>query len=255
MSLREPFAALEGTTAVVTGSARGIGLEVARALHSLGLSVVIVDRDADEIENALTAFGRTNVLGVTADLTEEDGHDAIDAALRELAPLSIWVNNAGIVSHQFSQTVDRASFEQVVRTNTWSAIRGSQTAFANMQHEGERAIVNITSLVIDKTIPERVSYAASKAALASVTKYAALDWAPYGIRVNAVAPGYIETRLTAWPADDPRQLAKQTSLASIPMGRFGQPEDIAKAVLFLASPLASYVTGETIFVDGGWHVT
>jgi NAD(P)-dependent dehydrogenase (short-subunit alcohol dehydrogenase family) len=123
-----------------------------------------------------------------------------------------------------------------------------------MQHDGPRAIVTITSLVVDKTVQDRLSYAASKAALVSATRYAAAEWGASGIRVNAVSPGYIDTRLTDWPADDPRQVAKQKSLQEIPLARFGQPEDVAAAVLFLASPLAAYVTGVTLFVDGGWSL-
>ena len=262
-SLREPFDALEGTTAVVTGAARGIGLEIARTLAEVGLGLVLVDRDADELavaadELAGTDGGRETrrrPVCVGADLTTETGQAAISTALDELPPLSVWVNNAGTVSHQLSHDVDQETFEAVLRNNTWSAVRGARTAYTHMQHAGERAIVNVVSLVVVKAVPERLSYAASKAALETATRYMALDWGGAGIRVNAVSPGYIETRLTAWSAEDPRQLAKQASLRSIPMARFGQPEDVARVVLFLSSPLAAYVTGTTVYVDGGWHVT
>jgi NAD(P)-dependent dehydrogenase (short-subunit alcohol dehydrogenase family) len=255
MTWREPFAELAGTTAVVTGAARGIGLAIATVLHEVGLTVVLVDRDAEELDGAVAGFGGDRAVPVIADLTTEEGHLGIDAALQALPQLSVWVNNAGTVSHQLAEDVDQASFEQVLRINAWGAVRGSQTAFRHMQHDGSRAIVTITSLVVEKTVRERLSYAASKAALTSASRYAAAEWGASGIRVNAVSPGYIETRLTAWPADDPRQVAKQQSLRSIPLARFGQPEDIAAAVLFLASPLASYVTGVTLFVDGGWSLT
>lgn len=261
MSVRDPFATLQGTTGVVTGAARGIGLEIARALHEAGLVVVLADLDAAELEVAVADLraaaraGGGSVVPVACDLTTEDGHAALAAALEGLPPLSSWVNNAGVVSHQLTQDVDQDTFERVLRTNAWAPLRGSRTAFAHMQHDGPRAVVNVTSLVLDKTVPERTTYAASKAALASLTRYAAADWGPHGIRVNAVAPGYIDTRLTAWAEDDPRYAAKQRSLAQIPLGRFGQPQDVAHAVLLLLSPLAAYVTGETLFVDGGWALT
>jgi NAD(P)-dependent dehydrogenase (short-subunit alcohol dehydrogenase family) len=253
MTWREPFAQLAGTTAVVTGAARGIGLAVVDALHDVGLTVVLVDRDAEELQRVVAE--RAGAVGVVADLTTEEGHQGLDAALDGLPPLSAWVNNAGTVSHQPAESVDQATFEHVMRTNTWSAVRGSQTAFRRMQHDGPRAIVTITSLVVEKSVRDRLSYAASKAALTSATRYAAAEWGSSGIRVNAVSPGYIETRLTAWPPEDPRQVAKQQSLRAIPLARFGQPEDIAAAVLFLASPMAAYVTGVTLFVDGGWSLT
>jgi NAD(P)-dependent dehydrogenase (short-subunit alcohol dehydrogenase family) len=255
VSLRTPFEALAGTTAVVTGAARGIGLEIARSFADLGQTVVLADLDAVELHAAAAALPDGLGIPVIADLTSDEGHRAIDAALAGRPPLTVWVNNAGTVSHQAVEVVDQVTFERVLRNNAWSAIRGAQTAFAHMQHDGDRAIVNITSLVIEKAVPERLSYATSKAALANATRYAAAEWGPRGIRVNAVSPGYIDTRLTAWPADDPRQVAKQQSLRSIPLARFGQPEDVAQAVIFLASPLAAYITGVTLFVDGGWSLT
>lgn len=116
---------------------------------------------------------------------------------------------------------------------------------------GDRAIVNITSLVVDKAIPDRLSYAASKAALQSITRYAASEWGRHGIRVNAISPGYVDTRLTRWADDDPRMVAKRQTLATLPLPRAGTVEDIANAVLFLASDEARYITGVTLPVDGG----
>jgi NAD(P)-dependent dehydrogenase (short-subunit alcohol dehydrogenase family) len=112
----------------------------------------------------------------------------------------------------------------------------------------------VCSLTTERVLPDRLSYATSKAALESITRYSASEWGVHGIRVNAVSPGYIETRQTQWAPDDPRALAKQRAIAELPLRRAGQPSDIARTVLYLASSLASYVTGQTIFVGGGWDL-
>lgn len=116
------------------------------------------------------------------------------------------------------------------------------------------SIINIASLAVDKVLPERLTYAATKSAVVSMTRYMAQDWGPQGIRVNGISPGYIDTRLTRWQPDDPREIAKHETMARIAARRVGQPAEIAQAVLFLASDLASYVNGEIVHVDGGWHL-
>jgi NAD(P)-dependent dehydrogenase (short-subunit alcohol dehydrogenase family) len=144
--------------------------------------------------------------------------------------------------------------ERVFGVNTTGVIRGSQLAFARMADRGG-AIVNIGSVAVDKVLPKRLTYAASKAAVISMTRYATQDFGPRGVRVNAISPGYIDTRLTTnWAPDDPREIAKHETIARIPARRTGRPADIARAVLFLASDLAAYVHGEVIHVDGGWNL-
>lgn len=250
---RNPFAELAGTTAVVTGAARGIGLAIAGAFRDVGATVVLVDRDAAELDAAVAELGE-RAVGVAADITTDGLADEIGPALDGLPRLAAWVNNAGVVSHQAAESVDLAEFERVARINTSGALRGAQLAFSRMAGGPGGAIVNITSLVVDKALPDRLSYASSKAALQSVTRYAAQEWGRHGVRVNAVSPGYVDTRLTRWADDDPRQAAKLAALATVPLRRAGTVEDVANAVLFLCSPLSAYVTGHVLAVDGGWHV-
>ena len=260
MLLREPFASLSGRTAVVTGSARGIGYEIATELRAVGMSLLLIDKDGDELGRAVKtlqgAEGSGEVAGATADLGTDD-LAAVESALGQLAPVAAWVNNAGGVSHQAAEDTDPATFEGLFRNNVVSALRGGQLAYRQMTADGADggAIVNITSLVTEKVMPERLSYSTSKAALGNVTRHMAQEWGPRGIRVNAVSPGYIDSRLTQWPADDPRQISKLATVDALALRRLGQATDIANTVLYLVSPLASYVTGQTIFVDGGWHLT
>lgn len=251
MELDAPFATLAATTAVVTGAARGLGLTIAASLHRVGMTVLLVDRDGDELGNATRSLG-DGVVALVADLSRDDCLPALDAALASLPALTVWVNNAGRVSHQAAEDVDIDEFERVLSDNASSVLRGSQLAFRHMSGGG--SIVNISSFVVEKALPQRLSYATSKAAVENVTRYTAQEWGPRGIRVNAISPGYIETRLTQWPEDDPRSVAKRATIATLPLRRAGLPEDIAHTVLYLASPLASYVTGQVIYVAGGWQV-
>jgi NAD(P)-dependent dehydrogenase (short-subunit alcohol dehydrogenase family) len=259
MPLREPFASLEGRTAVVTGSARGIGYEIAWALRLVGMSLLLIDKDGDELGRAVEAIRRSEAPGDVAAVTADLGADdlaGVETALDGLAPVAVWVNNAGGVSHQAAEVTDPATFEALFRNNVVSALRGGQLAYRRMTAASETggAIVNITSLVTEKVMPERLSYSTSKAALGNVTRHMAQEWGPRGIRVNAVSPGYIDSRLTQWAADDPRQISKLATVGTLALRRLGQASDIAQTVLYLVSPLASYVTGQTIFVDGGWHL-
>ncbi len=253
--LRDPFASLRGGSAVVTGAARGIGFEIAESLLSVGMTVVLLDRDAGALQTAgetLREAGPT--ASVVCDLSSDVDLPRASEALRTLPPLRLWVNNAGVVRHHRAEELDIAAFETMMRDNASSALRGSQLAYRHMVASDGGAIVNVASIAVDKVLPDRLAYAASKSAVISISRYAAQEWGPSGIRVNVVCPGYISTRLTQWRADDPKEIAKQETVARLAARRVGQPSDIARAVLFLGSDLASYVNGDVLYVDGGWHL-
>ncbi|MEO7234621.1 MAG: SDR family oxidoreductase [Lapillicoccus sp.] len=260
MNPNRPFATMAGSTAVVTGGARGIGLAVAARFRAVGMGVLVIDRDPAALEEGLAELigqpGDEPVRGVCTSLSTDACLDPVAAALAEVPRLGVWVNNAGRVSHEAAEDVDLATFEEVMRDNTVSALRGSQIAFRAMTAGSAPggAVVNMTSMVARKALPQRLSYATSKAALENVTRYCAQEWGPRAVRVNAVSPGYVDTRLTQWAEDDPRTAAKRESVGRLALPRSGTVDDIAAVVLFLASPQAAYVTGQTVFVDGGWHL-
>lgn len=243
---------------MVTGAARGIGLTITQALHRVGMSVLLVDRDAAELSIAVTSLagGSSRVASVAGTMSTDECLPAINTELAAMPPLGVWVNNAGRVSHVAAEDADLAHFEEVLRDNASSVLRGSQLAFRQMTcHGAGGAIVNVGSLVTQKILPERIAYATSKAAVANLTRYCAQEWGPHGIRVNAVSPGYVDSRLTAWAEDDPRAVARRAVVDGLPLRRGGTSDDVARTVLYLASPLAAYVTGETVLLDGGWHLS
>ena len=242
-----PFASLDGRTAVVTGGAQGIGRSIVDTLAGVGMTVLAVDRDEAALKDL-----PDGVHGVVADLADDDWA-GVETALAGLPPLKAWVNNAGVVSHQNAEDIDLAEFDRVMRINAAAVVRGAQVARRHIAGPG--AIVNVTSMAVERAMAQRLTYASSKSAAATITRYLAQEWGPGGIRVNAVCPGFIDTRLTTtWADDDPRQKVKLDIVAGLALRRTGRPTDIANAVLFLCSDLAGYITGDTLYVDGGWHL-
>jgi 3-oxoacyl-[acyl-carrier protein] reductase len=238
---------LTGKTAFVTGSTRGIGLAIARAYHAAGAKVAIVGRDLARAQAVAGELGE-RAAGVACDVTAADQVDAaLSAAESALGPVEILVNNAGLTRDNILLRLTEADWDAVLDANLKGAFHTTRIAIKGMMKRRSGRIINITSVVGLSGNKGQANYAASKAGLIGFTKSVAKEYAGRGILANCIAPGYIETDMTSGLPE----AAKATLLQSIALGRLGRPEDVAGAALFLASDLASYITGQVLVVDGG----
>jgi NAD(P)-dependent dehydrogenase (short-subunit alcohol dehydrogenase family) len=245
-----PAPALNGRTALVTGSSRGIGLAVARALAAAGARVVLNSRDAGAVRAAAEQVGN-GAVGLAADLgTAAGAAGLVEAALDAVGSLDILVNNAGMAMAAESTELSAADWQRTIDLDLSAVFYCAQAAGRHMLARGSGAIVNLSSIQAFTPLARRAAYAASKAGVIGVTKALAVEWAP-AVRVNAVAPGYVATQMVAELVQAGRVNADAIA-ARTPMRRMAQPEEIAAAVVFLASDAAGYITGETLMVDGGW---
>ncbi|WFE40969.1 SDR family oxidoreductase [Micromonospora sp. WMMD998] len=241
----------EGRTAVVTGASRGIGLAVARHWHDRGGNVVLTARTAEAAEAAAATLGE-RALGFGAHVTsEERAHACLEATLARFGRIDVLVNNAG-TNPAFGPVVeqDHGRFTKLVDVNLWGPLLWTSLAWRLWMREHGGAVVNVASLGGLSVSPDLGLYHVSKAALIHLTRQLALELAP-GVRVNAVAPGVVRTRLAEalWKENE-------TGVnAATPLGRIGEPHDVAELVAFLASRAASWITGETVLVDGGQLLT
>lgn len=244
---------LTGRRALVTGSSRGIGLAIARSLLEAGAHVVVHGRDTSAVGETADALARdfgadavsTAVFDVTSEEAVIDGIRGIEAA----GPLDILVNNAGLQHREPLLDVSLENWERVIRTDLTSAFLVGRTAARAMVARGSGAIVNICSVQTDLARPTIGAYTAAKGGLRNLTKAMTAEWAGSGVRVNGVAPGYIRTELTQALVDDPA--FNSWVLGRTPVGRWGEPEDIGGAVVWLSSDASRFVSGQVVFVDGG----
>ncbi|MGH3168377.1 MAG: SDR family NAD(P)-dependent oxidoreductase [Trebonia sp.] len=244
---------LHGRIALVTGSTRGIGRALAAALGEAGARVVISGRGkagVEDVVEALRGAGR-DAEGIAWDVTEhERAAELIENVVSRYGRIDILVNNAGIIERAPAEHFPIDAWNRVLATNLTGAFALSQAAGRSMLSSGWGRIVNIASVIGFSGGNHVVAYAASKGGLIQITRSLAAEWAERGVTVNAVAAGYIETEFTAALRADPVRSA--ALLSRIPAGRWGTPEDLAGATVFLCSDAASYVTGATLAVDGGW---
>jgi len=248
------YASLEGKKALVTGASRGIGRAIAIALAEAGADVAInyagSASAASETAAAVEALGRKALL-VQADVGKADAFEQMVAQVLEaFGSLDILVNNAGITRDNLIMRMKEEDFDQVIETNLKGVFNGIKAVTRPMMKQRSGRIINISSVVGSTGNAGQANYAAAKAGVIGLTKTAARELASRGITVNCVAPGFIETDMTDKLSDEIRtQMAGQ-----IPLGRFGQAAEVAAVVRFLASDAASYITGQTIHVDGGMYM-
>lgn len=243
-----------GQVAVVTGSARGIGRAIAEALAKRGASVVICDILAEEAKNTAQEIASNygvKTLSFSFDVSKGDEVEkAFKEILEEMGRIDILVNNAGITRDALLLRMKEDEWDSVISINLKSVFLCSKEAVKVMTKQRYGRIINISSVVAFTGNPGQANYSASKAGIVGLTKTIAKEYASRNITVNAVAPGFIMTKMTeALPEN-----VKSEMLKAIPLGRFGTVEDVANAVVFLASPLAGYITGQVIHVNGGMYM-
>jgi 3-oxoacyl-[acyl-carrier protein] reductase len=246
---------LEGKVAYVTGSTRGIGNAIARTFAEHGATVVVNGHSVADAPEELAAELRerhgTACMGIDADQRDPEAIKlAYNRIFQTYARLDVLVNNAGTVDDALLGMISDHSLIDTFAVHAMAAVRNTQLASRLMRRNGSGSIINLSSIMGVSGNPGEVAYAGAKAAIIGITKSAAKELAPTGIRVNALAPGFIDTDLTrVLPPDVHAQ-----RLASVGMGRIGQPQDVANVALFLASDLSAYVTGQVIGVDGAMIV-
>jgi NAD(P)-dependent dehydrogenase (short-subunit alcohol dehydrogenase family) len=245
---------LQGKVCAITGAGRGIGAATAATFVRHGARVAILERDADAavaVQRELRADG-AEVRAYEVDVTDETAVIEAAAAVRgDFGAVDVLVNNAGIGRLGPSMTLSLDDWDESLRIMATGVFLCSREFGEAMREQGGGVIVNVSSMNALGGFPMRLAYSAAKAVVVSLTQTLAVEWAGYGIRVNAVAPGVTQTEMVQY-AIDQGQLATGPYLTRTPMRRFAQPEEIAEAILYLASARSSFITGQVLVPDGGW---
>ncbi len=246
---------MEGRVAVVTGAASGIGFASARSLGLAGARIVVADINAEGADKAVAALKGEGIDArpQVFDVADEAGVvAAMGAVARDLGRIDVLVNNAGLAARQPSEALELAAWEKVIRINLNGSFLCAREAGKVMLAQGRGSVVNIASIMglVGGGLYPNLAYHSTKGALVNFTRALAVEWAGRGVRVNAVAPTFVRTPLTARLLSDPEMKAAIEGMT--PLGRLAEADEVADAVLYLASDAAAMVTGHTLPVDGGW---
>ena len=243
---------LTGKKALVTGGSKGIGLAIVEAFVHLGAEVLVVARNEKELNSCVQMLQQRGfkAAGVAGDVSDRAFRSALIAEVdKRFGKLDILVNNVGTNLRKKFVEYTEEEYRKLFDTNLFSMTEISRLAFPSLKKSGRGSVINIASVAGTVDVQSGPPYGMTKAAIIQLTKHLAVEWAPHNIRVNTVSPWYIETPLTQPVLSQPERL--KLILSKTPMGRVGQPEEVASAVAFLAMDQASYITGQNLNVDGG----
>src|SRR5690606_110970 len=242
---------LEGKTAIVTGAGKGIGKAIALAVAEAGANLMLVARTEEDLKAVQQEINNGRTDYAVADITSrEQIQQAVEKTVERFGKLDVLVNNAGMNIRSSLMEATDGEWQKIMDTNAHSVFMFSQEAAKQMENGG--SVINISSVGGERTLKTSVVYAASKAAIIKMTKVMAMEWGTKNIRVNAIGPWYFKTPLTEKILADEEYL--NSILAVTPMKRVGELPEVASPVVFLASDAASYITGQTLFVDGGMSI-
>jgi len=244
---------LHGKSAMVTGSTRGLGEVAAKALAKAGAAVAVCGRkeaDLKRVSGDIKALGR-DTEGFFVDVTSKASVErAVGEILKRFGKIDILVNNAGVNHRVEVLDYPEEAWDLVINTNLKGYFLVAQAVVPQMIERGYGKVINMSSIFGGVALPTQLAYAASKGGVNQITKVMALEWAKKGVRVNAIAPTYFETELVTQIRKDQQRFNFINERT--PMGRWGQPEELEGTVIFLATPASDFITGQTIYIDGGW---
>ena len=244
---------LKGKKAMVTGSTRGLGEATATALAKAGADVAVCGRnraDLDRVSGAIRELGRDSEGFVLDVLSKAAVHEGVDRILEHFGRIDILVNNAGVNFRTPVVEFPEESWDLIINTNLKGYFLVAQAVAPGMLERGYGKIINMSSIMGTVALPYLLAYASSKGGVDQMTKVMALEWAKQGVRVNAIGPTYFETDLVAQLRNDPERFNFINDRT--PMGRWGYPAELEGVVIFLAAKASDFITGQTIYVDGGW---
>ncbi|MEJ5376153.1 MAG: glucose 1-dehydrogenase [bacterium] len=246
---------LRGKVALVTGASRGLGRAMAKGLARAGADLVLCARseaDLATVAQEIMAMGRRAMSVYLDVLNAQSVEKMLERSLQQMGSIDILVNNAGVNIRKSVVELAEEEWDKVLDTNLKGYFLVGRAVGRHMMARGGGKVINVASILGAVGLPNQVAYASSKGGVIQMTKVMALEWAPYHINVNAIAPTYFETPLVAALKNDPERY--RFIVERTPMGRWGQPEELEGIVVFLASRASDFITGQTIFVDGGWTV-